>query len=904
MTKKEKEEERIEKIIRGLLKLPENRRCINCNSLGPQYVCTTFFTFVCTSCSGIHREFTHRVKSVSMAKFNAEEVSSLQAGGNERARQIYLKEWDPQRNKQPDSSNLQKLRDFIKHVYVDRRYTGEKSNEKLPRLRLVLVAVMQTDKEEYSESRRVVLYSGGTRSPNYEDRHGRSERSGFSGRTDDKTFKYYYDERRSPRYSQENSRYGGFKRSPTRFEVVDDRFRDDGMRIGRQSDVHPFAHRESRFGNSSSDIQKNKHQSGSNAPVVCHLKDILGENLLPLQVGEQSKALNGKDSDGSVHSQSILVRTEMPTSSSSMASADGNPVQQKSHNSENLVDLNANSKSSVTAAAPPAQENLPSSEGGNCSSQESFGKENIPPAPKPNILEFLLMELSVPSVTPADNTSEIPTNDNPSSAVSGEDILTSSVASAAGPSGQMLALPSSDVASATASGGSMPADGISSAVPVAQMSTLTDSTGASTTASGGNMSAASVSHGEPVEKMLALPRSAGASTAVSGGTMPVGRVSPAAYVVQPSTSSGISLPAGDSLPSIAVEETLKLVDAFDASTIPSNTSLPAQPSNGVPTQTALDNSGDSTFEVLDGQQISTMQQQRSSTLPADSGSTGQWTANTPAGAVNDQATSDDHFPDPLFNEMMTPTLAKILLTSSNVPSAQGPPDFLGEYPSQSVSKPAQESNSEAKSQHLPSETNSSGRKELPMVVALLYMDLFSGTYSPPPGPIPGWQICPPYGTGFNMQHYRNAMLVPAYPNPAKSTNPFDLNGDTTSAQAPPFPSMGNLHGALPMHTSAMPPQSLSFASAMPYGKFTSVYLQYLPISDPHLELIFNCYILGGYVGQQAYMNLPHSRPQGPGNFGIEGVPFGSLNMAQQPTSGHLLPTFPSSHPSKGGNPFG
>lgn len=29
------------------------------------------------------REFTHRVKSVSMAKFTAEEVSALQAGGNE-----------------------------------------------------------------------------------------------------------------------------------------------------------------------------------------------------------------------------------------------------------------------------------------------------------------------------------------------------------------------------------------------------------------------------------------------------------------------------------------------------------------------------------------------------------------------------------------------------------------------------------------------------------------------------------------------------------------------------------------------------------------------------------------------------------------------------------------------------
>uniref|UniRef100_A0A6N2LFE5 Uncharacterized protein n=1 Tax=Salix viminalis TaxID=40686 RepID=A0A6N2LFE5_SALVM len=95
----------------------------------------------------------------------------------------------------------------------------------------------------------------------------------------------------------------------------------------------------------------------------------------------------------------------MPPSSGPMESADGNPVQQKSHNSESSVDLNANSKSSDATAAPPAQENLLSSEGGNCSSHESSGKKNALPAPKPNTLEFLLMELPVPSVIPADSTS-------------------------------------------------------------------------------------------------------------------------------------------------------------------------------------------------------------------------------------------------------------------------------------------------------------------------------------------------------------------------------------------------------------------------------------------------------------------------------------------------------------------
>lgn len=41
---KSKEESRIEKMIRGLLKLPENRRCINCRSLSRiQSPCEIYF---------------------------------------------------------------------------------------------------------------------------------------------------------------------------------------------------------------------------------------------------------------------------------------------------------------------------------------------------------------------------------------------------------------------------------------------------------------------------------------------------------------------------------------------------------------------------------------------------------------------------------------------------------------------------------------------------------------------------------------------------------------------------------------------------------------------------------------------------------------------------------------------
>ncbi|KAH1076715.1 hypothetical protein GLYMA_19G067400v4 [Glycine max] len=156
-----KEEERNEKIIRGLMKLPPNRRCINCNSLGPQYVCTSFWTFICMTCSGIHREFTHRVKSVSMAKFTSQEVDALQNGGNQSARELYLKNWDFQRQRLPDNSNVDKIREFIRSVYVDGRYAGTKSSEKPPR-------DAQSPGIHEDEIRRASSYHSYSQSPPYD----------------------------------------------------------------------------------------------------------------------------------------------------------------------------------------------------------------------------------------------------------------------------------------------------------------------------------------------------------------------------------------------------------------------------------------------------------------------------------------------------------------------------------------------------------------------------------------------------------------------------------------------------------------------------------------------------------------------------------------------------------------
>ncbi|MBA0555159.1 hypothetical protein Golob_014215, partial [Gossypium lobatum] len=195
MASRVKEDERNERIIRGLLKQRENRRCINCNSLLSRdlnmFAQTSGHLFAPPVVEYSNREFTHRVKSVSMAKFTSQEVTALQEGGNQRAREIYMKEWDPQRNSGPDSSNVERLRDFIKHVYEDRRYSGERNYDKPPRGKM-------GDKEDVYESRRADGYRGGSRSPPYEDTYDRryGDRSSPGGRNDDRNSRYGYDEKR------------------------------------------------------------------------------------------------------------------------------------------------------------------------------------------------------------------------------------------------------------------------------------------------------------------------------------------------------------------------------------------------------------------------------------------------------------------------------------------------------------------------------------------------------------------------------------------------------------------------------------------------------------------------------------------------------------------------------------
>ncbi|KAJ4846206.1 hypothetical protein Tsubulata_034733 [Turnera subulata] len=785
MFKREKEEDRIERVIRGLLKLPENRRCINCNSLGPQYVCTTFLTFVCTNCSGIHREFTHRVKSVSMAKFNAEEVSALQAGGNERARQLYFKEWDPVRNSYPDNSNLQKLREFIKQVYVGRKYTGERGGqEKLSKLKLA-------DREEPSETREVASYRG---------------------RNDDKNLRFYYDERRSPRYYREFSRSGGYLKSPSRFEVVDDRFKDESSRGGKQIGSQSFSYRESSRYEIVSPHQKTIEWTMSPRRV----KEVAMKNVPQLQMVERSKETVRKSADVSAQNQVVTSGKKKPTVTG------GNPVEHNPENTEkSLVDVNNDTKSS-SSEAPKAQENHPSGDGGNCSSQESSVKEIARPAPNPNSLEFLLQELSIPAVEQTTNVSEVPSNDNISSA----------------------------------SGGSVLVKGVSAAVRPGQTSTLENVPNAPPAASEGNEHLA-----------LAVPVDiSGSSTTVPGDIMLLTDASQAAPVQQKPKATGSSESVACVAPAATVRG-MASIGTSDAANTPLSTNQPG--TSGISAQTLPCTGGESSFQVPARQHASSIQEHQLSTVPAaDSNPMGQETSNKPVGILNSQP-----------------------CTSSNIPDAQGTSVGLSEKTSPDVSQPSPNSSSGVKSKTDPARTTVSGRKELPA-------DLFTTPYLPAPGQVAGWQSGPSYGMGFGMQHYPNAMHMPAYPNPAVTSNPFDLASEPPSPQAPPFPSTGNSRHAPPNVASSGLLRSASF-DAYSSGLMATHSPSFAPTMPSHPPF-GRPLSPGTYMGQQVATNIPPSRSQGAPGPGSEMLSSGLVHV----THSSSVPASLNSTSSWGGNPFG
>ena len=115
-------EEKYQKILKECQKRPENRGCSDCTGRGNQYVVLDFNTFVCTTCSGIHREMQHKIKSVGMSTFTTEEIKAIDKGGNALAKAQWMARYSANDQPIPSEGEADKIRAHLKLKYQQKRW--------------------------------------------------------------------------------------------------------------------------------------------------------------------------------------------------------------------------------------------------------------------------------------------------------------------------------------------------------------------------------------------------------------------------------------------------------------------------------------------------------------------------------------------------------------------------------------------------------------------------------------------------------------------------------------------------------------------------------------------------------------------------------------------------------------
>lgn len=123
MASRKKQDEKNLKTLRELATISSNKYCFDCNQIGPTYVDVTIGSFVCTKCSGLLRGLTppHRVKSISMATFSADEIALLEHRGNDYCRRVWLGLFDGVAPTET-ARDEQTVKDFMIDKYERKRH--------------------------------------------------------------------------------------------------------------------------------------------------------------------------------------------------------------------------------------------------------------------------------------------------------------------------------------------------------------------------------------------------------------------------------------------------------------------------------------------------------------------------------------------------------------------------------------------------------------------------------------------------------------------------------------------------------------------------------------------------------------------------------------------------------------
>ena len=118
------------KVLENIRKLGGNKSCFDCGEKGVTYVVPKFGTFVCSKCSGVHREIGNMVKGLGVSNFSDKEINFLQEMGNDNAKEIWMAKFNPEKHKLPKATDENSIKDHLKLKYVEKKWYKKTSNDK------------------------------------------------------------------------------------------------------------------------------------------------------------------------------------------------------------------------------------------------------------------------------------------------------------------------------------------------------------------------------------------------------------------------------------------------------------------------------------------------------------------------------------------------------------------------------------------------------------------------------------------------------------------------------------------------------------------------------------------------------------------------------------------------------
>ncbi|XP_073448658.1 arf-GAP with dual PH domain-containing protein 1-like [Aquarana catesbeiana] len=123
------------KSVKILTKKDGNTKCADCGEPDPQWASSTLGVFLCVTCCGIHRNLSDisKVKSLSMAKWDEDQIEFLQKHGNDAAKAIY-EAYVPVYFYRPTHLDCHVLREqWIRAKYERKEFMKKESSDGLPK---------------------------------------------------------------------------------------------------------------------------------------------------------------------------------------------------------------------------------------------------------------------------------------------------------------------------------------------------------------------------------------------------------------------------------------------------------------------------------------------------------------------------------------------------------------------------------------------------------------------------------------------------------------------------------------------------------------------------------------------------------------------------------------------------